>query len=314
MILTIQTYPGLTAEELAKRCGVGQRQCFRDLSALQASGVPIYHDQGYRVLENLVLKNVSLSLEEALSLIYGLKLVERQRGVFNAVHSGLKEKLTALLPSKLRAEIEEFQRQIEIAVQPAVDYEGKEAVFKKINEGIRLERSLEMDYFSFSRNEMTKRRVNPYQLIYKDGFWYLAAFCHERQEVRLFRVDRIHNLSLTQEEFNLPAGFNFETYLGAAWGMERGAEFGFQVRFWGEAARYVRETLFHPSQQVVGEGAGVVLFTAKACGLKSVARWVLSFGGEAEVIEPKELRELAQEELRKGLERYSADVCAGRRI
>ena len=97
--------------------------------------------------------------------------------------------------------------------------------------------------------------------------------------------------------------------------MERGEEFSFKVRFWGQSARYVRETQFHPSQRIttgngqlaLGNGQGeddVVIFAAKACGMKAVSRWVLSFGCEAEVLEPEELRELVRGELRRGVERY----------
>ena len=105
MILVIQSHPGLSGEELADRCGVGERQFFRDLQVLSEAGVPIYSDRGYRIVEKFMLKNVSLSLEEALSLmIYGIKLVERQRGLFRSP-STVREKLLALLPLKLRGEI-----------------------------------------------------------------------------------------------------------------------------------------------------------------------------------------------------------------
>ena len=92
--------------------------------------------------------------------------------------------------------------------------------------------------------------------------------------------------------------------MGSAWQMERGAEFTFRVRFWGAAARYVRETQFHPSQEVRELADGSVLFTAKACGIKSVARWVLESGSEAVVIEPIELREYMANELRGALVKY----------
>jgi hypothetical protein len=84
----------------------------------------------------------------------------------------------------------------------------------------------------------------------------------------------------------------------------QGPEYQFQVRFWGDSARFVRETQFHPSQKVLEEAGDAVLFTAQACGLRPVARWVLSFGGEAEVLEPVELREMVAEAFRAGAGRY----------
>jgi predicted DNA-binding transcriptional regulator YafY len=93
--------------------------------------------------------------------------------------------------------------------------------------------------------------------------------------------------------------------MGAAWQMERGEEFPFKVRFFFRSARFVRETNFHPSQEITEEPGGTVIFTAKACSLRSILRWILTFGDEAEVLEPPELREMVIKTMAAGLERYS---------
>ncbi|HOQ38529.1 MAG TPA: WYL domain-containing protein, partial [Acetivibrio sp.] len=78
----------------------------------------------------------------------------------------------------------------------------------------------------------------------------------------------------------------------------------FKAPFWGDSARFVRETQFHPDQVIEDGPEDTVVFTAKAYGLKSVCRWVLSFGGEAEVLEPRPLRDMVAEEIRKAGGRY----------
>lgn len=307
MILTIQNRPGLTAEELARDCGVGERQCFRDLQVLNNAGVPIYNDNGYRFMQHFSLQNISLALDEALSLLYGLKLMERQKALFPTAR--VKERLLALLPRGLRDGVENLDARVDMGGNPAADYTGKSELFRALNEAIRESRPGEMEYYSFSRDEVTERIVDPYHLVFQDGFWYLVAFCHTRGEVRLFRVDRIRRLRLLGDRFKRPEGFSLESYLGSAWAMERGEEFTFRVRFWGESARFVRETHFHQSQSVtldpaVAGGEGSVVFAAKACGLRSVARWVMAFGGEAEVLEPEALRGMVAKEMYRGAGRY----------
>ena len=325
MILVIQRRPGLTAEELARACGVGPRQCFRDLQVLGYAGIPIYNDNGYRFMDRFSLQNISFSLDEALSLLYGLKLMERQKDFFPTAR--VKERLLFLLPKGLRDEIEDLDPRVDVAENPAADYAGKAVLFRALNEAILRNAQVEMEYYSFSRDETTKRIVDPYHLVFKDGFWYLAAYCHTRGEVRLFRVDRVRRFHLLDERFVPPVDFRLDSYLGAAWSMDRGEEFTFQVRFTGDSARFVRETHFHPSQAVVPacglerrdlESANptarrpdpspgreeAVIFTATAGGLRSVARWVLGFGAEAEVLAPAELREMVAGELRRGAERY----------
>jgi predicted DNA-binding transcriptional regulator YafY len=311
MILLINAHPGLSVEELAKRNGISVRQCFRDLQALCCAGVPIFCDNGYRMLEKTQLQKVSLTLEEALALIYGLKLLEKQKGFLHA-GTEVREKLLELLPLPLQHEIEDIQKQIDVSVGMTVDYTGKDNLFKKMNTAIRTQQCMSMDYYSFNRDQYSTRIVDPYQIVFRDGFWYLVAFCHLRDEIRLFRVDRIQQLELTADSFLKPTGFDLEAYLGSAWQMERGQEFGFTVRFSGDAARYVQETQFHPSQQVQALGErqqaigdnDEVIFTAKACGLKSVARWILAFGSEAEVLEPIELRELVIKQIQVALQKY----------
>lgn len=303
MVFIIQANPGLTAEQLSQRCEISKRQCFRDLNSLQDVGVPIYNDRGYRLVEGSVLKDVTFTLEEALALIYGIKLIEQQKGLVKTPEQ-VKEKLLALLPRRLSNQIENIHQRVEIAVSPAVDYSGKEKVFKEINKAIRTNTLLQIEYYSFSRDKLTRRRLAPYQLVFKDGFWYLVAFCHQRQDVRLFRVDRIREISVTSEQFSPPVNFDFKKYMGAAWQMERGEEFSFKVRFFGEAVRFIRETKFHSSQKIKEEEGGSIIFLARASGLRSVIRWILSFGDEAEVIEPPELRKMVAKEMLVGARRY----------
>jgi predicted DNA-binding transcriptional regulator YafY len=302
LIRTIQSRPGLTAEELARECGVVCRQIYRDLKELDYAGVPLYNENGYRLAGRFLLQEVSFSLDEALSLLYGLKLVERQKELFPV--GRVKEHLLMVLPKGLRAMIENLDPTVVVAEGPAADYAGKTELFRILNRAIQDSRQVELDYYCFSRDECNQRRVNPYHLVFKDGFWYLVGFCHWRLDRRLFRLDRIRHIRLLAEKFVPPETGAQEMELGTAWGMELGPEYQFQVRFWGDSARFVRETQFHPSQKVLEEAGDAVLFTAQACGLRPVARWVLSFGGEAEVLEPVELREMVAEAFRAGAGRY----------
>ncbi len=303
MFFTIQAHPGLTAAELAERCGVSIRQCYRDLKTLEDGGVPLYNDRGYRIVTGSVLKDISFTLEEAMALIYGLKLIEQQKGLLETPSKAL-DKLMNRLPEGLRNRLGRIEEQVEIDISPAADYSDKGLLFKAINTAIQEKTILEIDYYSFSRDTRTTRKVDPYKLVFKDGFWYLVAYCHERHTVRVFRVDRIQSFSLTTEKFVPPADFDFEQYMGAAWQMERGEEYCFKVRFFGDAARFIKETTFHPSQQIIEEPGGTVFFTARAGGIRSILRWILSFGNEAEVLEPETLRDMVAEVMAAGVRRY----------
>ena len=302
LVSLIQHHPGLSADELARVCNVVPRQIYKDLRILDYAGVPIYNDNGYRMTQNYLLQDISFSLDEALSLLYGLKLIERQKALFPVQR--VKDRLLALLPKGLSDGIEDIDSKVDIAEGPAADYSGKADLFRVLNQSMRELKCMEIEYYTFGRDEKTTRSINPYYMIFKDGFWYLVAFCHLRGEQRLFRVDRIKHFRHLNEKFNTPPEDIQKPYWSTAWGMEMGEEFEFKIRFIGESARFVRETQFHPHQKVEVGPDGSVIFTAKAYGLKSVTRWILPFGGEAEVLEPKGLRSMVSIALKSGLSQY----------
>ncbi|TCL65917.1 putative DNA-binding transcriptional regulator YafY [Hydrogenispora ethanolica] len=306
LIHTIQNHPGLSSEELARECGIGSRQIFRDLRVLDYAGVPLYNDNGYRLAENFLLQDISFSLDEALSLLYGLKLVERQKALFPVKR--VKERIMALLPRGLRDEIENLDGRVDVVAGFSADYSMKGDLFRNLNLAMRESKRIELEYYCFSRDDSNVRTIDPYHLIFKDGFWYLVGLCHWRKEQRQFRVDRIRKLRVLPEKFVPPPEILAASPLGAAWGIELGEVFQFTIRFWGESARFVRETQFHPEQQLWEEAGGTLRFTAKGCNLAQVARWVLTFGGEAEVLKPQSLRQMVVRQLAAGLERYSREA------
>jgi predicted DNA-binding transcriptional regulator YafY len=302
LINTIQNHPGLTAVELARECEIGPRQIFRDLLTLQYGGVTISNEgEGYRLTGKFLLDQISFSLDEALTLLYGLKLIERQKGLFPV--KMVKEHLLSLLPENLRNSIENLDPAVDMP-GTAVDYSGKAELFRVLHHGIWESRQVELDYYCFGRDEQNIRKVDPYHLVFKDGFWYLLGFCHLREDRRLFRLDRIRHIRILDSKFKAEQLKPLTEQVETVWGIELGEEFEFKVRFWDDSARFVRETRFHPSQQIEEEADGTIIFASKASGLRPVVRWILSFGGEAQVLEPPELRKMVAEALRVGLEKY----------
>lgn len=137
--------------------------------------------------------------------------------------AGVREKLLALLPVGLQQEAEGLSQGVEVKVEPAADYSYKQEIFRRLSQAIRENGQLAMVYYTFSRDDVTKRTIDPYHLVFHDGFWYLAAYCHHREEVRLFRVDRIQSLTPTGEHFPATKDFDFEAY---GRGLEHGTRSG----------------------------------------------------------------------------------------
>ncbi|MBC7345024.1 MAG: WYL domain-containing protein, partial [Clostridia bacterium] len=149
-----------------------------------------------------------------------------------------------------------------------------------------------------SRDQVSERYLDPYHVRYHQGAWYLIAYCHTRAEVRIFALDRIRELKVMEERFEPVNDFSLEEYLGLSMGIERGyGVWEVAIKFTPFQARWIRERKWHASQEMEELDDGSLILKLKVAGLNEVKRWVLSFGKEAEVLAPPELREEIAAEL-----------------
>ena len=142
-----------------------------------------------------------------------------------------------------------------------------------------------------SRDESTGRRVDPYHLTLYDGGLYLVGYCHLREAVRIFAVERIRECEVLTARFDPPDKFDVDKYLEGAWGIIRGDIVTVKVVFARSLARYIRDRLWHPTQKFRELGDGRLEMTLRVADTLEVRRWILGFGSEAEVVEPGALRE-----------------------
>ncbi|MGI5863767.1 MAG: WYL domain-containing protein [Myxococcales bacterium] len=136
-----------------------------------------------------------------------------------------------------------------------------------------------------------RRTVRPYATYLHRGRWYLAGFCLARQDDRLFRVDRIRSLRVTERTFSERKDVRAET--GARSGTSA------RIRFTPTAAPWVRERFADQAKALPDGGVEVELQGATRDWIVS---YVLSFGGEAELVEPASLRDAVRETARRILE------------
>jgi proteasome accessory factor C len=143
-------------------------------------------------------------------------------------------------------------------------------------------RELEFEYFSPGRSALELRSVRPLDLFHRDGQWYLHAYCNSRQDKRLFRLDRAHGFRVTDRSFApVPASRgSVPNPVGEGRGEVR-------VRCSPMIAPYLRERFGAEARPLADGGIEVRV----AGDERWLTRWVLSLGGEAEVLEPAWARE-----------------------
>jgi predicted DNA-binding transcriptional regulator YafY len=131
------------------------------------------------------------------------------------------------------------------------------------------------------------------------GGLYLIAYCHLRRDVRMFAVERIRSISLTDHPCQLPLGFDIEAYVRDALVVMRGKRIEVELVFAKEAAVWVKDKVWHESQETTELKDGRLRMTLRVADTSELVGWILSFGSQVQIVRPQTLREKVWEEARR---------------
>jgi proteasome accessory factor B len=179
---------------------------------------------------------------------------------------------------------------------------------EQLSRGVAGRKRVTLRYNTLQRGEVLKRDVDPYGLVYRFGTWILVGYCHLREAVRSFRVDRVLALSLNEArprspDFELPAGFQLSEYAVARpWEFHRHRPQEARLKLSTDMA-WLAERTFAGSPVVAKDGGGVTLAIKFSDG-EALLRAVLPLGEGAEILAPPELRQRARDLLRDLLQRH----------
>lgn len=218
LIMLLQSRPNWQAAELAAKLEVSPRTVHRYFKMLDEMGIPVYTTRGpgggFSLVRGYKLPPLLFTAEEASALYLGANLVKDILGqTYAEAATAATAKLDNVLPADIREEIAHTRRTL---VLDGFSYRRSTRTDKHlhiIRQSLQLKRSLLMQYTSRSKSETIERRLDPYGLSLQWGMWYLAGFCHLRQELRTFRVERIQTARLTEFEYEIPEDFSIRTYL-----------------------------------------------------------------------------------------------------
>ncbi len=307
-VLLLQNRPNMTSRHLAEHFGVSRRTIFRDLRALSESGVPLTYAEegGYEILEGYQLPPLMLTGREAATLLTGTEFMKLQPDA--SLRKDADEvalKIRSVLPKNVQAYIDRLRERTVLdpywlhSVQAADAEEGR---WYELSEAIANQRQLHMRYYVPSRDELTQRTVDPLGLVYYTDHWNLIAHDHLRKAIRNFRLDRIEHLHTGIGRFEKPEGWDLEAYLRARAMSPQNERI--TIRFAEEAYRWARRGI--PAQieeeRSVATGTEVTFYFEN---LDYVARWVLRYGAQAEVLAPEALRRRVADNARDVVTQYT---------
>jgi proteasome accessory factor B len=165
------------------------------------------------------------------------------------------------------------------------------AVFNILSAAVLKQNEVEFGYRKPGEQRGSRRIVQPYHLSHRQNLWYLVGHDVERAALRTFALPRISEAKSTKRTFVRPQDFSPEKFFSNALGVLGGSsEFAVKVRFSVRVADRVKERVWHDSQELRELPTGQVELEMKLGALPEVESWILSWGSDAEVVAPAELR------------------------
>ncbi len=184
----------MTAPELSRALEVSVRTVYRDVEALSIAGVPVYATPGKHggvsLMPNYAFDKALLSDEEQNQILYAIQSLRAAEQPVDA----LLNKLGGLFQKQNANWIEaDFSR------WGLVKTDGVK--FDRLKSALIGRRALEIVYCS-SSGETGRRVILPVKLVFKDKSWYLQAYCRAAEDYRLFKVNRILEMTVLEEQFS----------------------------------------------------------------------------------------------------------------
>jgi len=301
---------GLTLPELVESVPhdypKNSRTVRRDLEALEAAGFPLVSERHngqtrWRLMEGFRdIPALGFSATELMSLLLSRNLLKPLEGteIQSSLSSALS-KASAALPPQGHEYVRAMEQMFTVGLGPHKSYRQHKNTIDTISQAIDKRRTTQMRYFSASRNNTGRREVDPYHLWFAGGGLYLIAYCHLRKDVRLFAVERIRSIALTDHPYQMPLGFNVQEYVQDALNVMRGRRIEVELLFSKKAAAWVKDKSWHPSQETSLLKDGRLRMILKVADNDELVGWILSFGGQVRAVGPEALRHKVKEEAKK---------------
>ena len=288
----------VTAPDLAEQFEVSRRTINRDIEDLCRAGIPIVTRQGVNggisIMENYKLERTLLTNAEMQDILAGLRSLDSVNGTNR--YGQLMEKLSAGASDFMTGNQS-------VLIDLSSWY--KDSLVSKI-ELIRqgIDTSRKCEFFYYAPKGESERRIEPYYLIFRWSSWYVWGWCEEKEDFRLFKLNRMDKLCLSQETYvkrtvPLPDLSDERIFPG-----------GIRVKAIFEAGckwRLVEEFGVGCFEE---QEDGRLLFHADYTNKEELLTWLLTFREKVELLEPENLREEMRKTLMMTLEKYEEIVSA----
>ena len=308
VIRILEARYGATVDELADECQVHRRTIFRDLQAISDAGYPLVREpeEDGRVLYRFMtgfksIPPITFSLDELMTLYLCRGQLDFLRGtpfhddldaIFGKIRSSLRPSSVAHLERIAEASVPRFQG--------VRDYSGKKEALVDIRKALLYQYQCEILYAPPHR-QAEVYQFDPYTLLFFQDSLYLGGYAHNRKGLRLFLVDRIQQVEVKKDRFDVPEEYEVNDLTGSAFGLVDDTAMLVKVCFDAEISHLVSERTWHPNQKLSPQPDGSLILEFEAGGTREILSWLFSFLPHVDVLQPDSLRLAFRTALEKSL-------------
>jgi len=285
----LRSRPGISAKDLALDCQVSRRTIFRDILSLCSAEIPVFYDKGYRLLPGTFLPTLNFDLDEYLTLkgILSADLFNNRYFFGNTIMSVLS-KIEINLNSDLKEKLKELCSPLYFSFQISNRDKGQALIFKLLKEAILEKRGIVLNY---GIQDLCKSdfKVDPISLVLRQGRWYLVGNSNNSGGYFPFGLEYIKKVTLTDYNFILPKDFSLDDFFENSLGVCQAKLINVELQLLKEN-KYFLDNISNLIIDLSKHKDGSTFYRLKVRGINELARWLLGFSGEVEVINPSELK------------------------
>lgn len=207
ILIKLQSQRVVKARDIAEMFSISLRTVYRDIRTLEEAGIPILSEAGvgYSIMKGYFLPPIMFTHDEAVALLTAQKFVEKMADKStNSAYTNAMIKIKAVLKLSEKDSLEHLDSRIEVLKRTqdssiSLNSETFQTVLRSISEHL----ISTITYNAGNTGELTKRNVEPIGVFFIDDQWHMIAFCHLRNAYRNFRLDRVNQITLTNNKFEI---------------------------------------------------------------------------------------------------------------
>lgn len=303
LLILLRSKKRMKTKELAKALGVSERMVRKYMLDLSEANINIDSipgpTGGYELRGYDYLLNLDIDKEESVALQMAVKEL-RKYNTFSLIDplERLKDKIKVVDESKNR--YEDYSN--DNFIKPVPFNTEKENKFEiQIQAACISNSKIKMKYQSISSGD-TIRVIRPYGIVTRNNQKYLVAFCEKKEKMLTFKLVRVEDIEILNENFKIPEDFSLKEFMKNYLGLFNDETISIKLLIKKPFSKSVSEGIFAEDQTIVKNEDGSILFQGTMSGKLDIIRWILSMNTSVTILEPLELKQEIKEILNKMIE------------